>query len=436
MRAERLAIAARKSGDTRDAPPPDSGEVATHLSHAAFVAHDVALARSLGSRSRTIESADGRIGEQLCRAMEGKAITVVEGAVTSREVFDTALLRVFAADLADEADALKLARRATRIARTEGDLDAISIAGVQLARRRRIEGFPHLALRILTKLEAHSPNRWDAWVAWEKLFAGGAVEAKRRETPAWESVRALEAMLRSGSWSGPIPAWRPWARDLRRLEEALGTRACTELCAWAEGRVAQTPFGLSGLAAVPPKEPVAWVVSDAAGSRRRLRRGSPPNALVVANAPRVDAAISELLLRAGEPVPVPAFFATLYGFEFVPSRHRATFDVLIHRVRECLPSTARLDRSESVVLQLDAPLASIDPRTVRNAEDLLLAAIAQRDAATARELADAMGLPLRSVQRSLRELAQAGQCLVQGRGASTRYVVEDTTFTNPTGLGA
>jgi predicted ArsR family transcriptional regulator len=59
---------------------------------------------------------------------------------------------------------------------------------------------------------------------------------------------------------------------------------------------------------------------------------------------------------------------------------------------------------------------------------VLLRHLATPGGATARELAERLDVPLRSVQQALKELTADGACVSAREGRKVAYTIEDTTF--------
>jgi predicted secreted protein len=80
-------------------------------------------------------------------------------------------------------DALDVARRAARMAQTEGLRQEQYFTSVVLARTRRLVGHPHLASRILSSLRQYASTPWHNWIDWELALSSGAATIAR-PTPA------------------------------------------------------------------------------------------------------------------------------------------------------------------------------------------------------------------------------------------------------------
>ena len=78
------------------------------------------------------------------------------------------------------------------------------------------------------------------------------------------------------------------------------------------------------------------------------------------------------------------------------------------------------------------PFSVPDPRCERPMEDTLLRALAERGGGSAKEIAQTLDVPLRSVQLLLKGLVEDGACLSEKDGRRVAYKVEDTTFHEPT----
>jgi hypothetical protein len=126
-------------------------------------------------------------------------------------------------------------------------------------------------------------------------------------------------------------------------------------------------------------------------------------------------------------------FRRVYGFTFKQVTHQGVLDVLVHRVRALLGESATLDRSvRTIAAVARAPLAVPEGASAQPLEDRVLRALAERGGLGAREAAEAIGIPLRTVQAALARLVEEGACLTERRGRAVAYRVEDTTFSEPT----
>ena len=102
-------------------------------------------------------------------------------------------------------------------------------------------------------------------------------------------------------------------------------------------------------------------------------------------------------------------------------------------MRERLGASGELIRSSGrVKVTLHEPIAVPDPRWSPAPENAILNVLAQLGAATPKEAAEALGLPLRTAQHVLRTLADDGACRLHREGRGVRYTVQDTTFVEPT----
>jgi DNA-binding transcriptional ArsR family regulator len=113
--------------------------------------------------------------------------------------------------------------------------------------------------------------------------------------------------------------------------------------------------------------------------------------------------------------------------------HRGTFDTLLHRVRGLVEGSAELIRQDDhYELAVADSFTIVDPRCARPLEDQLLRALAESGGGSAKEIAQSLDIPLRSVQHLLKGLVEDGACLSEKDGRRVAYKVEDTTFQEPT----
>lgn len=350
-------------------------------------------------------------------------------------------------------NAIAVGRRASRMARAEGIPRQEYLANVILARVRRATQHPHRALRILSALRRVVPPAFRDWIDSEYVLSGGEGETMGATAELWaRCVDSAGAGLLNEFDAALIAleshrsSWQT-RRDARNFRVLFDPRfqetgkKTGEAQAWRECKVEASPSGIQAAASRPGvTESLAYVVLDPDG--RAFRICSPglcllpkPGALVLnakgsstlALALPVLAAAAELGMEESE------FFAKVYGFPYRGDLHKNAMKLLRRRVRAALPGEAELRVGDGrVQLSTTRTLAVADARCERPLEDRLLRFVAQRKNIPARVAAESLGIPLRSVQRTLEELVQAGDLQREGAGPTTTYGVEDTTFQEPT----
>lgn len=348
------------------------------------------------------------------------------------------------------------ARRAARMARTEGLPQPEYLSNVVLARARRFSGRPHLALRILRALSGLVPDPWLPWVAWEVAMTGSDLHAARIATPGDAAARLLEmrgaasvgdrAALASAARAAHarVRSMAPLRAELRRHvvcsdPEEAPTGVEDALCAFVEGRSPELPFGLIGAAALAAEggdDVVAWVV---AGPDRPARRvfgsaaGFASDPLGAGRPGRIETAIAVLLLGPRGGFDKDAYFREVYGFAYRRELHQGPLETLFHRVRKTCGEAITVERSdERVVAHVHRPVVVADPRCAKPLDDRLLRTLAEQPDGSAKDVADALGVPLRTVQAAIKRLADEGACIAERKGRHIVYRVEDTTFSEPT----
>ncbi len=479
----RLAFASVRYAAAPSGPPPwragaieDSDPafalVAEEAIRHAFLADDVAAlehwaTRVTGTRRPIAElwraAATGAFDDVAALApdVESAAARAGLGAI----VVDAAALRALALLAIGEVDgAVSTSRRASRMARTEGFFSSEYLAHLVLARVRRAVGHPHLATRILEALARVAPPTWRPWLCVELALSGALEIAKRLElgvdtiSARWgsalvalldaaeradrETFGAQEALLKT------LGGWAPFDRELDELVRVLDPeRQPGPVCdAWCRGATDDVPGTLAGLLTRPGSAPaedsaLAYVVARPSDRRRlpRLAFGLTDRLGLTAlpqsrrKQGRVEVLVS-LLLLAPDGVDETECFARIYGFSYEVEIHKGVFDVLIHRAREYVQDTARIVREDGLIrIELVRSLLVADPRCTPSLPDSLLRIVAQHRGATAKQIAEAAGVSLRAAQAALRDLTEAGACETQRSGRQIQYVVEDTTFSEPTG---
>jgi hypothetical protein len=416
-------------------------------------------------------------------ALGARALAVRDGAVT----IEAAVLRALLAG-SSEADsgALDLARRACRMAQAEARPEEEFLAHLALARARRESGRPHLAVHVLSAFARGAPPAWHPWLAWELLLAGGEAQARTLfdqtvrprlaaalvASPAARVASAgLDAVsaARGGDRAGfdvaaailkqRPPAWPVVAAEAAAMVALIDVNAAapsSEIAAFRTGDAVAVPLGLHGLGAphdlpLEAEGTVAYVLAlPGQPGRRLLRQGTGllPAVRRLDQAPsdesggmRTETALATLAISAPEGLAIEGFFAGVYGFAFHPVRHQEVVRLLIHRMRKRLGLDGTVVRegdgqADRVTLALAAPVLIPDGRCVLPSAERVLRALAALGETGASEAAAALQMPLRTVQRLLRQLVADGSCLAARDGLHINYRIEDTAFTSVVGLAA
>lgn len=380
-------------------------------------------------------------------------------------LIEATALRAFVALEGDDlSTATAKARRASRMARTEGAPHADYLANLVLARLRRVTGRSHLAARILSALLEVAPPAWHGWLVWELLLAG-RLDMSAPFASAGHPSSNLGTML-SAARAGNADELRSSFTDLSAriggahwmLRDALTVRAALDptddlvgapdaIVSWCRGATDDPPAGLHGLCSRDEALEnvgacVAYVVAPPHERPRRVLALSLPLIVDAASEKalrenprqqgRADAAIAVLTLAGSDGLSDEAFFRATYGFEYSPAQHRGVFDVLKHRMRKQLGGYSKLQcRDGHNVLAHEGLTVLPDPRCCQPLSDSVLRALAN-GAATAKDLARQLSVPLRTAQLALKQLVEEGACMSMREGRQIRYVLEDTTFSEPT----
>ncbi len=339
--------------------------------------------------------------------------------------------------LGDLAGATDAARRASRMGRTEGMPQQEYLANLVLARLRRSTGRPHLAMRILSALGPVAPARWQAWIAWEAALAGSFESAQVARGAAHDGVLlgAVEELLEGIPSDAELPA--PFAAELRVVRAALGGGHEEAAGAWLSGVDPEMPPALQGLALRADARGdarVRVVVGPGLEPRRRLAlRASETYALTDPPHPRTETLLCVLAQACGHGIGRDDLYQQVYGFTFDAVVHQGSFDVLLHRARAWLGDRGAIVRDDGIFrLEVARAFAIPDPRCERSLDDRLLQVLAQRGGVPAREAAEVLEVPLRTVQTLLKQLVEEGACEPEREGRKIVYRVEDTTFREPT----
>ena len=422
------------------------------------------LARCCLGLGRAWERAMGGAGADLYADLDALRAEAAEMRDAVLVVDTTALRALLALNAGDLPQAVERARRASRMARTEAIPRAEFLAHLVLARVRRISGKPHLAARIASSLLEFAAPAWHPWILWELDLAGGEPPRGAQPAAPWpllDQVREVLAAAQSGDHArfdaalaraaerAACAAWL--SADLRLLHHLVDP--CLPLDAldpaavpWVRGQVTETPHGLHGLCSSPtgvdPEEAAVAFVIAGPGQlpRRTLLQGLelvPGSGVRVAQmrrkSGRLDTAAAALALAGAEGMESTEFFRAVYGFAYSPELHRGVIKTLVHRLRARLEDLARI-HSEGGRLAME-PLAALilpDPRCAAALNDRVLWLLSTHRGLSARDAAQRLNLPLRTIQTALHELVEDGSCESQRSGRSVSYEVEDTTFSEPT----
>ena len=415
--------------------------------------------------SRAWEQLIGGAGAEVDATLEALRAAAVDAQAAVLAVEATALRALAALNQGNIEKATERGRRASRMARTEAIPRAEFMAHLVLARMRRVSGKPHLAARILSSLLEFAAPPWHPWMLWELTLAGGQptpdTPGPAAPWPALDQVRLLLDAARAGNQAAfderlssalaAVSGWAWFDTDLHLFHHLVDPRIALEaldprVVGWVRGQTAETPFGLHGLCANPIKpeadeDAVAYVIaSPDLPARRILSFGLellPGEAIRLAQmrrrSGRLDTAAAALALAGPEGMESTEFFRSVYGFAYTPEIHRGVIKTLVHRLRARLDVVARV-HSESGRLRLEHITTAIlpDPRCSAALNDRVLWLLSTHRGLSARDAAERLQLPLRTVQTALHELVEDGSCESQRMGRNVSYEVEDTTFSEPT----
>jgi len=376
--------------------------------------------------------------------------------------------------LGDVESSTEVARRASRMARTEALPQQEYLAHLTLARARRLSRYPHLAIRILTALERISIPQIEGWLAWELLMAGGMELSTSLLSRASLRNRAVEA---ASALSGLVQAASAGERDAFERQVAVLGRCAAgfaliehesklvvgaldyrvdvaePLEKWCRGADPLPPPELHGLCvrADPATGEGSEDSADSSEAYVLARHDAPPRRLLGIGASLVDLpgvvrlrrtrrrqgrveGVGAILAAAGsEGLEFVETFEKAYEIAYEAEVHRGVFEVLLHRLRAYLGDAAELERDGTRLrLRPQKALLVPDPRCARPVHDRLLRVLAREGRATASDAANKVGLSLRAVQDALKTLIEEGVCTSEREGRHVVYLVEDTTFSEPT----
>ncbi len=386
------------------------------------------------------------------------AVGSVGRTVASAElVLESMTVRALGAVVAGDLDLARAqSRLASRMARTESIPQLEYLASLVLARVRRLTGQPHLSARIISALLRVATRPFRPWLAWELLLAQGhAPDIDLGGTPPMALARALGA-ARAGDRSafdaaardlrGAARGFAPLEADATHLLPSIDPGASLDdappgVVEFCRGEGDAAPRGLAGVCGTD--EPGAWVLAPRARPARRVLSPGLGLARVLVDGADADAAdgrqlrtestIAVLALAGRDGMDEGDLFRRLYGFEYEASRHQAVRGVLYNRVRKRLGDCAELVRDGGTVsLACREDLLAPDPRCTPPAELRILHVLAERRRAAPKDVAVALGIPLRTAQDALRRLMEDGALRSERAARGLQYILEDTTFSEPT----
>ncbi|MFK8002014.1 MAG: winged helix-turn-helix domain-containing protein [Polyangiales bacterium] len=380
----------------------------------------------------------------------GDAQVAVEAQVL-RGLHELALRRV--------ADAVQTLRRASRMARVEGVPNLEVLAGIALARARRFQGRPQLALRILRAVAPHAPPPWRRWLSWEAAlsgarFAGGRADATilgalLRACDASEQGHADGSRVSLESLSKGAESFAALSQEARAAAALLSVGECTDapadVAAWIRSEVSEVPPAFRGFIFAShieeAGESCALLLAPTQGSARRvlarsvrlaMALGYDADSAAAPTHPRTDSGLATLAFGRGA-LPLGVYFEQVYEYPFDSGVHRSMVNMHVKRMRERVGESAGIERDgDTIALHIKRPLILRDARCEETIEDRVLGVLARSDAKSASELARELKIPLRTVQRILRELQVDAGVEQHKEGRKVRYAVEDTTFSEPT----
>lgn len=416
------------------------------------------------------------------KGLDGSMVEVRAAAAKARlpelVVEATALRALVALAYDDSREATTLARRASLMSRTEALPETEVLANIVLARVRRCTGLAHLSTRILSALTRYAPPIWHGWLCWERTMAGdvgalGVLSAavdhpnhplnRSRVAHSLTALGSLLNALERGDESAlssstlalkqSTAGMLPFELETNTLLTVLGVEHRSgentgEGRAWTEGRVDVVPRGLAGLVfahatSASIDTTVAHVVTSHGQPPRRIphivvplmmtRTGANVLEQTSRSQKRVETGIAVLSLAGQASLSVAEYFSAVYQFDYEQALHWDTLGVHLHRLRARLGSDAELERDgDRLELRCHHPLVVPDPRCSQSLAEKVLHLLAAQRGVTAKEIAVKLRIPLRSIQKILRELLDENACVAEGQGRRVEYHVEDTTFSEPT----
>ncbi|MFK7991162.1 MAG: hypothetical protein AB8I08_34405 [Sandaracinaceae bacterium] len=349
-----------------------------------------------------------------------------------------------------------LARRASRMAQTERLPDAEVLSALCLSRVRRLQGRAPFALRILSGVSPHAPPVWRPWIEWEALASGGSdMLARGIGEPLGNAVRAARlgddtlTHAEMERLHAVTEGLAPLRRDADAAAALLLSRNAPRMTPWRSGVTPDLPQGLSGLAFLRSCESdadptsvcshvmvfpdgKAYRVPAVSVSLESRRHGASTTSATPPTQPRTDTGLSVLGLAGGS-LELEDYFQRVYGYAYDTPHHATLFSMHIHRMRARVEGLATLERDAvRLTLRASTPFLLRDPRSEEPLPQRVLRQLASGGAQSARDLARVLKVPLRTLQRVLKELVVEEGLAREQQGRVVVYQVEDTTFSEPT----
>jgi hypothetical protein len=364
-----------------------------------------------------------------------RELSIVDGYL---EAGAGSVLAALEADRIEEG--LARARQLARSARSEELAHLEVLAYVALARARRMSGSQELAVHVLRAVAPLAPPAWRRWIAWEQELAGSpsavpgeiALAASAVDAGSLHALRSLRDVSRSVA---PLEAD---AIDLAHAFDPAQVEASSAMRAFTRGESDHLPRGLHAIGA-GAHEDLAYVAASPDGAPRRVLARASSALAIPSLSPdrkpqlRTHSLLARLAWAAPEALDEEALFRELYGFAYERARHKQIFDTLVHRARAKAAPCAVLERGAGRIrLAFQRAALVWDPACRRSVEDRVLAYLAASGSSGARDVASALGLPLRTVQALLHELTTSEGCLAQRDGKNVVYAIEDTCFSELT----
>ncbi|MEM9071125.1 MAG: helix-turn-helix transcriptional regulator [Myxococcota bacterium] len=445
LRAE-CALAGLASPEPIDWPA--SPELRTHLAESTA---RVAVLRRDATLLRQCADAHPTGLPQGWHALLFGNVGEVKNALTDAARSPRPAVRIEAASLAAFAhartgnlrDATAAARRASRMARTEGLPQSQYIANLALAHVRRLAGQPSLALRILAGLARVVPPLWQPWIAWETALSGRAPAADDEISRAWNAIFEQRADNAWPALQRVAAAWPMYEGSLRPVRAAFDVTVPPppSIADFLSGRSNEVPPLLAGFFISPDGSsrdtPRAYLVINRADVRRVAvhAKASLAHLPCVEATDRVALALSVFATtRSGRR---EAIFRAIYGFPFDPDLHVGVLHTLLYRARQALGDVGEIVTGpEEWRLNVHKVCYLADAQCEESLEERMMRFLARAERKSAKEASSSLGISLRSAQETLARLVHEGAVASQKSGRRVAYRVEDTTFQEPTGWGS
>ncbi|MEO0593914.1 MAG: helix-turn-helix domain-containing protein [Myxococcota bacterium] len=313
--------------------------------------------------------------------------------------------------------AVKDARRAAQRARSEELIDREFIAGLLLARARRLEQRSYLARHLLTTVPF--PRSWNAWVEGELSFAGQFVE-----DPTSDFASCINDLYDQKSHPETSRIPQRFSAECAILHALLGRMD--------HDGFSPNGYPRLGVRDARVKRPRWDLVLNPDGNWFRRfasgRAGTEAHVDQKRSSLRSSMGLSRLVFAGFQGCTLATWFHRTFGYRYQDERHGNLRRVTLHRMRKALPECAKIEHDgDRIALHTHRTLIVPDPAAQPSLDERVLETVAT-GTSTASAIATQLRTPLRTIQDALKRLSDAGVTKARHEGRNKHYRVEDSSF--------